>query len=494
MSEFPVYESHVRGGPDYLGVAERFKPFDLPQAIDRSMAAAQEMTQNAITIQKNQAELNLMNVMAPLKVEEARLHVEAIKKQKEISDIMDAPAQLQAKADAERAKNEYATKQTTDATAMDFHRGDVVDLTRLAQNGDPAYFDKLKGMDAILGQNAAYQAIRGQTDAAFDNANIPDDKGVLQKGSYVRRRIAADPNAVSEFKSAVGSSRVELSDYEAKTERDVKHAEYRRLKFSPDYIDKLDKAEDDKKKAEIVQGLRMAENYSAKQGIAIERETEEAKLQEKRLARAELPAELDIGKVKAEAKDFTGRSFVDMTDHALDDISDNLLKEKSKDYFDRKSGMSDAEIERRIKKIAIVRRQIETVGFRWWKVFPVTTPNARWSSTLGKFFPGATGAKEMQEFMRLRSLAGEGKTKEAMEGIANWLWDFQLNKTFTQLDQRERVFNSAMGLGQPTPGLARETGGTAPAGGGGAPEGTIRTSKTTGKREAFLGGQWIPTP
>jgi hypothetical protein len=136
MSEFPVYESHVRGGPDYLGVAERFKPFDLPQAIDRSMAAAQEMTQNAITIQKSQAELNLMNVMAPLKVEEARLHVEAIKKQKEISDIMDAPAQLQAKADLDLARNKGALQDARDqASFLELQQSGALDDFRLSLNG-----------------------------------------------------------------------------------------------------------------------------------------------------------------------------------------------------------------------------------------------------------------------------------------------------------------------------------------------------------------------
>jgi hypothetical protein len=82
-----------------------------------------------------------MNVMAPLKVEEARIRVEMLQKEKQVYDLTHASDRIKAKLDLESSQEAFQMKQTANASEyMDLMRDGVLDDVIDAARNDPAQF------------------------------------------------------------------------------------------------------------------------------------------------------------------------------------------------------------------------------------------------------------------------------------------------------------------------------------------------------------------
>jgi hypothetical protein len=85
----PMFQSNAR-----LSDIPEYKPFNLAEAVMKSMKAADEITLRQQEIQRSQVDLTLERELAPVKVMKAKIEMDRLKQEKDMFDIEHAPDRM----------------------------------------------------------------------------------------------------------------------------------------------------------------------------------------------------------------------------------------------------------------------------------------------------------------------------------------------------------------------------------------------------------------
>jgi len=435
----PIYQSHV-GAPDYQGVAERFKPFDLPAAVERGMNAAVQMTQSIQQIEQNQANLNLMNVMAPLKVEEARMQINILKKQQEISDLINAPERIKAKLDLETSQQNLQTKLVKDQTEfLDLDQsGAFDDLQTAVRSGDAVgYLTNRDGVKLTpLWKNAQVRERIRAMDDQVAAATFYDEAGNKTTGSQLMAQwTAGDSEALKRSHPRAFVDEATVLYSQAKTAQKLRRSMLRAQNIPDQTIDKIMDAEHEMAAARAKLSGDVAEQVlQGLEQLRKENESPEA------TARNTAPGQYDITKFG----NLGDRDLAIASRKILDDMDVKLEQE----IMLAQENRSRIPMDQLIRKRASIR-------------------------AAKRALPGASGSflfyssEDIQpaiEYQAIKKLFREAykdgwnqaKTRAAIESLNEWLWSFAVNKDrdLLEINQKQRqanlnLYQSALSGGLP---------------------------------------------
>jgi len=473
----PVYQSHV-GAPDYEGVAARFKPFDLPAAVERGMQAATVMTSNIMAIQKQNAELNLMNVMAPLKVEEARLHVEAIKKQKEISDMVNSPARVKAEMDADDARQglelqtvRFKAQRLKDTTDLEAHLGKMNEIESLAGANPIQALNEIEGMAPVLGNNVGFQEWRKKVESQIASGSYYDKAKVQQPGSWVLSQYkTGDRSKLHDLMGMSTADRRRLAEVQTATNEETMHSAFLQ-KFTgagatPDEAEAAYQQELEKRN---IKAKNEVANFREQSKRTIHRLQTEGLVQKKTAEFAEagrkgavLPFSGNLGERRS--KLFGLDNFHTAVLESLEASDVSITKALARI---RPTSPMYADLSARQGRIRSLRRSVrwEAEGFAGG--FGV---NALINAVT------TSGQATAEDRVKIRTLQerwdkslSESNFKELEDvqtELGELLWDYAMDKPLAKAQREDEYAEEDVTAAREMMGLAPQAGGTAPAGGG----------------------------
>lgn len=462
----PVYQSHV-GAPDYEGVAARFKPFDLPSAVEKGMQAAAVMTSSIMAIQKQNAELNLMNVMAPIKVEEARTRVEMLQKEKQVYDLTHAPDRIKAKLDLESSQEALQTKLVRDESEfMNWTgEGDTFDQLQLAAKNDPAKYLAMRDglISSPIAKNGAFRKLLSSLDSQVASQQYFGADKVAQSGGYLMSQWqTGNKDAVHNFSGMGAASRDTLEQVQVNTGRAATRATWKAQGATDDDVDKLFKVQEEQQKAQIGQIGRVAD--LTLKDLQLEERVRKAQTPGT-LAPAPTPIESDIGAFGNLGDRDMGRAVV----KTLETFKTQIQEQINKQLQGAPERYPMTMLQEKLAKINAVERQIvyaPTLG--------KSSVQSGLASLINWISAGTSGADEFDQFTAIRdkfsaarSPVGQrnwAKTKEAAQELAEWTWNFAMDKDLSVLQKQKAAadirLRELQGMMPP------QVGGTAPAAGG----------------------------
>jgi hypothetical protein len=416
-----------------------------------------------------------MNVMAPLKVEEARLHVEAIKKQKEISDIMDAPVQLQAKADLDLARNKGALQDVRDeASFLELQQSGALDDFRLSLNGPFKDFKKNRDAikdDPVFWRNARVRAFvqAGETQVGTNEYTVGSGENMkrVRGAELFGRKDLADLDShmttpeEDQYMTALSGSKVQdmlmLHQLGGDTLENRKRMADRKAKNSSDLGKVFDLTE--------------------------KKETLEEKLKEKRLGGPITKPRIEkLSLAGWENQFFTGERKTNLVD--VFTVQEQRLNEAINDVLNGSQAYGDgtdaglAELKRKKAFVGYLKRRAQMSDIRGFYAAVggrLTAPgeNAFWDTIQALS-------------MDLKFAESPSMRRKVASDIGSLLASLSPSQEMDLMQQqRDRAALELQTIG--TPGLPPEAGGYAPAGGGGLPSYTPEQAANLPVGTEFMG-------
>jgi hypothetical protein len=198
-------------------------------AVSRSMKAAQEITESVSRIAEGQSKMRLEEELAPFRIEEAKMKIDAMKQKKEQDDLINAPERIQARLDLETAQEQaqletikIQKQQVQDALSLKSHIGEMGKIDEIATTSPKDALSRIDGMEAVLGNNLAFQSWKSGVLAKIAAGKYPDTNKVEQTGTWLIGQYRAGKD-ISGFRDIAGMDLKERVGVQTATLENTQH-------------------------------------------------------------------------------------------------------------------------------------------------------------------------------------------------------------------------------------------------------------------------------